>query len=125
MPKRQPCTNCPWRVSTPEKGFPGGLIDADELASMIQETTWRAMQCHCTPDGADAKICVGFVRRYPDLAGVQIAERMGRYTPDEIDWVTPPADQIHSLASLLRTHGGKRCMLVAEPSYKPKSEKRS
>ena len=101
---RKPCSTCPWRRSTPPGGFPGGILDARRLLSMAGGADPKAMQCHCTPDGADAQVCVGFalVVGFRSL-GLRLAAVFGRYDPATVETDAP----LHSLASVLRAHGGR------------------
>lgn len=54
---RQPCGTCPWRITTPRGGFPGGKLEISGLRAMMRGDVLRAMQCHSTPDGMDAQVC--------------------------------------------------------------------
>jgi hypothetical protein len=99
---RVPCPSCPWRKSTPPGGFPGGCLDTRRLLNMASGDFGPAMQCHSTPDGEHAQVCVGFALVVGfDSMGLRLAALQGLYDPD-----TVAADEdLHTLASVLRTHG--------------------
>lgn len=100
---RLPCHNCPWRKSTPPGGFPGGVIDAPRLLQMASGGFGPAMQCHCTPDDNRAQACVGFALAVGfDCVGLRMAAMAGHYDPEQVATDAP----LHSLRSLLFTHGG-------------------
>lgn len=109
---RLPCSTCPWRRSTPRRGFPGGVLHTRDLLRAASGA-WDApaMQCHCTPDGKGAEVCVGFALvvgfRSPAL---RFARVTGRYDPDAVGTDEP----LHTLTSVLRIHGGKPCDNVDE-----------
>lgn len=99
---RTPCPTCPWRKSTPPGGFPGGCLDSRRLLAMAGgDPAEPAMQCHSTPDGEGAKVCVGFALQvgYRSV-GLRIARFCGRYNPATIDADGP----LHTLKSVLATH---------------------
>lgn len=102
--KRRPCSTCPWRKDVPPHGFPGGSIcsSLERMASGEFGTT--AMQCHSTPDGECAQVCVGFAVRVGfNSVGLRLAAMLGRYDPDTVTsegvelWASP--------ADLFRVHG--------------------
>lgn len=97
--KITPCANCPWRVTTPERGFPGGIVDARALMAMFDKYDGKAMGCH-----ARTGVCVGFALAVGDRSpGYQKAVALGLVDPEALD-----ADgELHDLMGLLRTHGGK------------------
>lgn len=103
MKQRLPCPSCPWRKSTPQGGFPGGKVNAEELLTMARgEPHLPAMQCHITPDGERAEVCVGFALQIGfESVGLRIAHLVGRYDPDQVD----TDEELHDLESLLLTHG--------------------
>lgn len=104
--KRRPCRSCPWRRSTPPGGFPGGVLDSASLRRMASgEFGQSAMQCHSTPDGERAEVCVGFAMVVGfDCVGLRIAAMAGRYDPDRVE-----ADEtLHTLAPVCATHGPER-----------------
>lgn len=98
---RKPCPSCPWRISTPPGGFPGGCIDAHALLDMVKGHRMQAMQCHSTPDGEDARVCVGFsISVGEETIGFRLATLLGRI-PETFE-----ADgALHSLAEVIRVHG--------------------
>ena len=102
--KRVPCASCPWKKSTPRHGFPGGRICASGLDRAINGSLGDpAMQCHSTPDGEGAKVCVGFAQVVGfDSFPLRMARAFGRYDPDEI---APISEPMHTPASMLRYHG--------------------
>lgn len=102
--KRRPCPTCPWRKSTPRGGFPGGLIDVERLVAMTRDDLGAIMQCHCTPDGERAQVCVGFgLVVGPECLAYRFAVICGRIEHDAME----ASCELHSLASLIATHGGR------------------
>lgn len=101
--KRPPCGTCPWRKSTPPHGFPGGYISPELRAMASGEFGMEAMQCHCTPDGANAQVCVGFAIQVGfDCVGLRFAA-LGRYDPET---VTADGVELWETAEdLFRVHG--------------------
>lgn len=101
---RRPCSTCPWRKSTPKRGFPGGYLDVQSLRRMVDGGPFaRAMQCHCTPNGADAQVCVGFALQVGfDCASLRLAALVGKYDPAQVETDEP----LHTLEGVIRTHGG-------------------
>jgi hypothetical protein len=60
------------------------------------------MQCHCTPD-VHPEICVGFALQVgPESVGYRLAVCFGLLDPDGL----LADEELHTLHSLLRTHGG-------------------
>lgn len=100
--KRRPCPTCPWRATTPRGGFPGGIIDVRRLARMLHGEL-MVMQCHCTPDGAGANVCVGFALQVgPDCVGYRLAAMLGAVDHDALE----SDAQLLSLDELAARHGG-------------------
>lgn len=108
-PRRRPCPTCPWRSSTPQGGFPGGIVDLEGLHAAIHGSPFdRAMQCHCTPDGPEAEVCVGFALQVGfDSAPLRMAAFCEQYAPDQVE--PDPADPLLSLRELVLKHGGRGC----------------
>lgn len=109
--KRKPCATCPWRRSTPPGGFPGGALDAHGLLRMASgEFGPPAMQCHSTPDGEQAQVCVGFARVVGfDCVGLRFAAILGRYDPE-----TVAADEpLHTLESVIAIHSPRARDVIA------------
>lgn len=103
-PTRKPCPSCPWRKSTPPGGFPGGRIDARRLLEMADGRMGQVMQCHCTPDDSRAAVCVGFALQVgPESLGYRCAVLTGTIDPDALE----TDEELHSLKSLISTHGAK------------------
>lgn len=101
---RMPCATCPWRKSTPTGGFPGGIIDTDALVRMVRGVSNRIMQCHSTRDN-DPKVCVGFVVQVGhESVACRLAVIVGLFDPAGMS----VDEELHSLESLLLTHGGRR-----------------
>lgn len=102
--KRKPCRTCPWRKDVPPHGFPGGSL-CPSLASMASgEFGMTAMQCHSTPDGPEAQVCVGFAVRVGfNSVGLRVAALCGRYDPDDVSAEGVPLWE--SAADLFRVHG--------------------
>lgn len=96
-----PCRTCPWRVSTPPRGFPGGLIDVAKLLPMIRGEAWKVMQCHCTPDESP-RACVGYMLQ----AGMDTIFGRLAVAHGLVDSNMGCADPLHTLESLIETHGG-------------------
>jgi len=102
--KRRPCPTCPWRRSTRRRGFPGGIIDAEGLLGQLDGSRLTAMQCHCTPDGAKAEVCVGFALVVgAESVGLRLAVALGLVAIDDLEADAP----LHTVSSLLRMHGGR------------------
>ena len=101
---RTPCVSCPWRRSTPRHGFPGGRICAASLERAINGSPFDpAMQCHSTPDGENARVCVGFAQVVGfDSAPLRMAALLGRYDSAKI---APVSEAMHTPASMVRFHG--------------------
>lgn len=100
---RVPCKTCPWRESTPKGGFPGGIIDCESLLDMTFGQSLKAMQCHCTPDGAQAEVCVGFALQVGfDSPGYRFAAMLKRVVHEDLTSDEPLLD----LAGLILKHGG-------------------
>lgn len=96
---RKACKTCPWRISVPPKGFPGGCIspELEEMAAGKQLT--KVMQCHCTPDD-DPKVCVGFALRVRDeCIGFRLARLLGL-----IDEVEDDGDLLGTVEQVLEKH---------------------
>jgi Family of unknown function (DUF6283) len=101
---RKACKNCPWRASTPPGGFPGGCVDATSLRRMADGSSMKLMQCHCSPDGQDAKVCVGFALRVGhDSIGYRIAGVFGL-----IDKVEDDGDILDSIEDVIQKHNTGR-----------------
>jgi hypothetical protein len=102
--KRRPCLTCPWRKDVPPHGFPGGSICESLERMAAGEFPAAAMQCHNTPDGPQAQVCVGFAVRVGfDSVGLRLAALTGRYDP-----ATVTADDVElweSVADLFHVHG--------------------
>lgn len=61
------------------------------------------MQCHCTPDGPEARVCVGFALVVGfDSVPLRFAAVLKRYSPEEHEATSEP---LHTPASLVRFHG--------------------
>lgn len=103
-PKRAPCPTCPWRKSTPPRGFPGGLVMAERLVEMVTGgPEKRVMQCHCTPDDRP-KVCVGYGLQVGfQSVAYRLAVAIGAVDHDSLG----TDETLHSLESLLEAHGGK------------------
>lgn len=100
---RVPCKTCPWRESTPRGGFPGGIIDYKLLLDMTFGQSLRAMQCHCTPNGAQAEVCVGFALQVGFTSpGYRLAVALGRADPEDL----ATDELLLSLENLVLKHGG-------------------
>lgn len=101
---RSPCPTCPWKRSTPRHGFPGGRIDAEGLHQAIHGTFGDpAMQCHSTPDGEKAEVCVGFAQVVGfDSAPLRFAALFGCY---DAATTAPVSEPLHTPASMVRFHG--------------------
>lgn len=83
--KRESCPTCPWRKSTPPRGFPGGSLSPKLRQMASGEFCMDAMQCHCTPDGPSAQVCVGFAIQVGfDCVGLRLAALLGRYDPETV-----------------------------------------
>lgn len=105
--KRGPCRNCPWKRFTPRHGFPGERICLPRLLRAIRGGVFDpAMQCHATPDGDEAQVCVGFAQ-VVGFTSVPLrrAAHAGRYDPDTI---AAPAEPMHTLESMVLFHGATR-----------------
>jgi hypothetical protein len=98
---RKPCATCPWKRSTPPNGFPGGKIRLS-LLHMITGSSLRVMGCHSSSEGIEMA-CAGYVRQYPDVAGVRIARVLGAIQPGEID--VSDLTELRSLEELIQDHG--------------------
>jgi hypothetical protein len=62
------------------------------------------MQCHCTPDGERASVCVGFALQ---VGGGSVSYRLAA-TLGVIDHESLGTDEdLHTLRTLLQTHGGR------------------
>lgn len=105
--KRKPCVTCPWRRDVPPHGFPGGSIDA-RLARMAEgDFMTTAMQCHCTPDGERAQVCVGFAVQVGfESVGLRIAAMTGGFDPNDVS--ADGVDLWPSYHDLFRVHGVAR-----------------
>ena len=102
---RRPCATCPWQRTTPRDGFPGGRIDAYRLLRMLEDRIGKVMQCHSTPDGEDAEVCVGFAARVGrDSFSYRLAVLVGAVDEDDLDL---RIDGLLTLPDLLRRHGGR------------------
>lgn len=103
--KRTVCRSCPWKRSTPRRGFPGGRICVQGLADAMNGGPGsRAMQCHATPDGGRAKVCVGFALVVgSDSFALRLAKSIGRFNAED---VAPTPDQLHTPLAMIRFHGG-------------------
>jgi hypothetical protein len=100
---RVPCPTCPWRKSTPARGFPGGIVDAAGLLRMIHGGPHEhIMQCHCTDEAPEP--CVGFVLQVGRHSmACRLAAIFG-----VIDYKSMRADEdLHTLGSLIAKHGGR------------------
>ncbi len=96
-PCRSPCRSCPWRASTPQRGFPGGFVDVVALLDMIAEREPRAMGCHGTSGP-----CIGFAIQYPNQPQVKVAHAFGL-----LDLTTLACDEpLLTLEELVAKHGG-------------------
>lgn len=104
MTRITPCPTCPWRKTTPAKGFPGGFVNARRLVEMKTNTgEGGVMQCHCTPD-TSPEICVGFALQIgAESIGYRMAVIAGLVDPDTLHC----PDELHTFWSLIRTHGGR------------------
>ena len=103
--KRCPCSTCPWQRSTPRGGFPGGIIDAAALLRMREDRLGTIMQCHSTPDGEGARVCVGFAARVGhDSMSYRIAVRAGHVVEADLDL---RRRGLLTLGELIRKHGGR------------------
>jgi len=89
-------------MSTPRRGFPGGIIDASELTKMVRGEGLTAMQCHCTPD-TSPEVCVGFAMQVGWLSpAYRLAVCLGLVEPEGLE----TDEELHTVESLLLTHGG-------------------
>ena len=105
---RKACKTCPWRRSVAPGAFPGGCIDEETLLRMVDKDPKRAilrvMQCHSTPDGEQAKVCVGFgLRVGPDSIGFRLAHLNGM-----IDEMEDDGDLLDSVDELIHRHNTGR-----------------
>ena len=102
---RPACKTCPWRKSVAPGGFPGGCVNEAELRRMASgEPYMKVMQCHSTPDGEQAKVCVGFaIRVGVDSIGFRLAKISGM-----IDEVEDDGDLIESIDDLIYRHNTDR-----------------
>lgn len=71
---------------------------------MVQGSNLKIMQCHSTPDDAPG-VCIGFARRHPDTIGMRFAQALGLVSLAEVGGATPSLDDLHTVYSLLKTHG--------------------
>ena len=102
MDKRKPCPTCPWRREVAPGAFPGGCLNWHGMRRALTEVFAPAMQCHCTPDGAEARVCVGFAAVVGfDAPSLRIAALAGRYAPAEVD---VDGVKLHTLRSLYDHH---------------------
>ena len=102
---RNPCRTCPWRKTVRKGGFPGGILDAKGLLRMIDDGMGTIMQCHSTPDGADAKVCVGFAARVgPESTRYRIAVVEGIIDEGDLNLST---EGLLTLHGIIRKHGGR------------------
>jgi len=100
---RKPCKTCPWRRDVPPHGFPGGHI-SPALRERAAGGMGPAMQCHSTPDGEGARVCVGFAARVGYASpGLRIAAVLGHYHPSEID--VTDVDLWETADDLYHVHG--------------------
>lgn len=75
------------------------------LRRQLTDPFGSAMQCHCTPDGDRAEVCVGFALQVGfDAPSLRLAAMCGRYDPAAVE--ADPDDPFLSLAALIRKHGG-------------------
>lgn len=112
--KRRACRTCPWRKSVPPGGFPGGCVKESELRQMASGIpVFKVMQCHNTPDGEGAKVCVGFaIKIGPKSVGFRFAASQGL-----IDEVEDDGDLVDSVHEVIQKHNTGRG-LVCNPSWK-------
>jgi hypothetical protein len=62
------------------------------------------MQCHCTPDGQRASVCVGFALQVGgDSTSYRFAAITGVIDHDALG----TDEELHTLRTLLQTHGGQ------------------
>lgn len=82
-------------------GFPGGCVNEIELRRMASgEPYMKVMQCHCTPDGEQAKVCVGFALRVGDASVGYRLCRIARM----LDEVEDDGDLLNSVDDVIERH---------------------
>ena len=113
--RRKACPTCPWRISVPPGGFPGGCVDAAALRRMSsQEFRFggSVMACHSMPPKAE-HVCIGFAVRVGTASmSYRISVLAGQIDEDTIDFATddllPGIEQViwkHNTSRNMRPYG--------------------
>lgn len=103
---RAACKTCPWRKSVEPGGFPGGCVREEELRRMASGEPYpKVMQCHSTPDGQQAKVCVGFAFR---VGGDSVGYRLAAYAGliDEVH--DDDDDLLDNIEEIIKKHNADR-----------------
>lgn len=103
---RRACKTCPWRKSVEPGGFPGGCVNENNLRRMASgdPACMKVMQCHSTPDGEQAKVCVGFALRVGDASVGYRLCRIARM----LDEVEDDGDLLDSVDDVIARHNTDR-----------------
>jgi hypothetical protein len=71
----------------------------------------RVMQCHCTPDGPDAKVCVGFAAKVGgESFGFRLAQILKMIDPVEDD-----GDLLDTVNEVIERHNTGRGLACNPP----------